>query len=375
MRTEIHDLGALRAFVSRTGSLEGAVLQGLDLTGEDEALLAIAGRGAVFLGCAMTPALVAHAHATGALVFPELPALPYAPYRPHLYDPTELYAGYRRGEHDSWHETLDSRIYRHYDAQRRAGTPAILEALAQRLHDFSIDDALHDFLHPPGGDVRVVAIMGGHAMERASRAYADVARVARSLAEDGYVMASGGGPGAMEATHLGAWLAGRPDAALDEALGMLARAPKYHDEGWFDTALDVRDRFERGATPSLGIPTWFYGHEPANLFASHVAKYFSNSLREDGLLAIATHGVVYAPGSAGTIQEVFMDAAQNHYGTFAVVSPMVFLGVDAWTRDKPVFPLLERLAHGRQYGRVLTVTDDVDAAVAFVKGHPPVPYR
>ena len=35
-----------------------------------------------------------------------------------------------------------------------------------------------------------------------------------------------------------------------------------------------------------------------------MAKYFSNSLREDGLLAIATHGVVYAPGSAGTTQDV-----------------------------------------------------------------------
>ena len=52
--------------------------------------------------------------------------------------------------------------------------------------------------------------------------------------------------------------------------------------------------------PSLAVPTWFYGHEPSNLFASHIAKYFSNSIREDTLLAVALYGIVFAPGSAGT---------------------------------------------------------------------------
>ena len=52
------------------------------------------------------------------------------------------------------------------------------------------------------------------------------------------------------------------------------------------TALAVRDRCP-GGRQSLGVPTWFYGHEPTNLFATHVAKYFANSIREDGLLAIA----------------------------------------------------------------------------------------
>ena len=38
---------------------------------------------------------------------------------------------------------------------------------------------------------------------------------------------------------------------------------------------------------SLGIPTWYYGNEPPNLFASHAGKYFFNSVREDGLVSIA----------------------------------------------------------------------------------------
>ena len=64
--------------------------------------------------------------------------------------------------------------------------------------------------------------------------------------------------------------------------------------------------------------------EPISQFASHIAKYFSNSIREDGMLAVATAGIVFAPGGAGTMQEIFQDAAQNAYRTFGR-SPMAFL--------------------------------------------------
>ena len=48
---------------------------------------------------------------------------------------------------------------------------------------------------------------------------------------------------------------------------------------------------------SLGVPTWVYVDEPTGGFATHIAKYFTNSIREDGLLAIARSGVVYAPAA------------------------------------------------------------------------------
>lgn len=47
---------------------------------------------------------------------------------------------------------------------------------------------------------------------------------------------------------------------------------------------------------SLSIPTWFYGHEPTNVFATEIAKYFSNALREDTLLHRCGGGVVFLPG-------------------------------------------------------------------------------
>lgn len=314
--------------------------------------------------------------ATGGLIFPELPDLPYRLYRPRLYSVDELLEGYERGEPASYASSLDQRIYVHFDRHRREPAPPILEALAQRLHDHAIDDGLADLLHGGEASRHVVAIMGGHAMRRTDPEYRKVALIAQRLAKHDprILMASGGGPGAMEACHLGAWLAAGGVAEIDRALEILAAAPTYRHEAWLDTALEVRDVFPDGGD-SLGIPTWFYGHEPPNLFASHIAKYFSNSLREDGLLAIAKHGVVYAPGSAGTIQEIFQDAAQNHYGTFELVSPMAFFGRRYWTEDKPVYPLLRGLAEGRQYGDLLTLVDEVDEVVDFIVAHPPVVYE
>jgi len=168
----------------------------------------------------------------------------------------------------------------------------------------------------------------------------------------------------MEATNLGAWLAPHPDGALADALATLAAVPRFEPiPAWLDTAIEVQRRwpFVAGKAESLGIPTWHYGHEPPNVFASHIAKYFANSIREDGLLSIALAGVVFAPGSAGTIQEVFQDAAQNHYESFGLVSPMIFFGVDYWTSTKPVYPLLAQLAEGMAYSEKLSIHDDVSA--------------
>jgi predicted Rossmann-fold nucleotide-binding protein len=150
---------------------------------------------------------------------------------------------------------------------------------------------------------------------------------------------------------------------------MLAVVPSYKDVGgWLDTTFAVQQRFPAvpGQTPSLGIPTWLYGHEPPTAFASHIAKYFANSVREDGLLEIATHGVIYSPGSAGTIQEVFQDTTQNHYETIGFPSPMVFLGREFWTKTRPVVPLLKGLAEGRRYHDLIHVADDIDEVLRLI---------
>ncbi len=381
MHVEIDSLEEFRQLAGSKGSGPGrglgkCVIQGLDLRRDRAALLSGPCSDTVFLGCKLDEATSRHVLATGGLIFPELPNLPYRLYRPALYTVDELLQGYERGDPASFMRCLDQRIYRHFDRHRHAAELPVLEALAQRLHDHAIDDGLEDLLHGGEEPRRVIAIMGGHAMHRGDPEYLKVSRIAQRLSalDSRILIASGGGPGAMEACLLGAWLAEEGAAGLYRALEVLSSAPDYRHKAWLDTALQVRDTFPNGGD-SLGIPTWFYGHEPFNVFASHIAKYFSNSLREDGLLAIAKHGVIYAPGSAGTIQEIFQDAAQNHYGTCELVSPMVFLGRRYWTEEKPVYPLLEGLAAGRQYAGLLAITDEVDEAVDFIAGHPPVKYE
>lgn len=184
----------------------------------------------------------------------------------------------------------------------------------------------------------------------------------------------------MEATHLGAWFATRSEEALVEAVDLLASAPMYTHRDWLARAFEVRRRFpleSPQACRSLGIPTWHYGHEPPNPFASHIAKYFANSVREDGLVTLATGGIIFAPGSAGTIQEIFQDACQNHYKSVdGLVSPMIFFGRAYWSWEKPVFPLLAQLAAGHEYASLLRLTDDeaaiVEALEAFAANLPPL---
>jgi len=367
--TEIESPEKLEAHLATGAGWNNLVVQGLDLSTRSNTLSDAVVRGTVFLGCRFAPGLSSSLVERGAMLFPELPHVPYSPYRGHLYSPDELMGDYTPGDPGSYADTLDGQVYQHFCDHGKAEPDSILETLARRLHDHSITDALHEFL--PGK--RVVAIMGGHAMGRNEPMYLEVAELARELTRKGFLMASGGGPGAMEATHLGAWFAQRKETELAEAVSTLAGAPTYRDKGWLDAAFAVRERFPLaaaagGRTPeSLGIPTWLYGHEPPALFATHIAKYFANSVREDGLLAIAKHGVIFSPGSAGTIQEIFQDACQNHYKTHGIASPMILFGSGYWRSTAPVFPLLSQLASGKDYARHLNITDDSSRVVSLVE--------
>ncbi|AGC44666.1 hypothetical protein MYSTI_03354 [Myxococcus stipitatus DSM 14675] len=349
-------------------SLSHVVIQGLDLRRYTRELSTVALTGTVFLGCELEKDALQAALAHGALVFPPISGVPYHPYRGSLYTPEELYAGFDPAHPETYEATLDARIYRHWEAHGRGTPPTLLETLAQRLHDHAITDAMEDLLAAGHEPRKVVAIMGGHSMKRGQPDYRGVAMLARELARAGFFLVSGGGPGAMEATHVGAWFSQRSESELDAALALLAKAPSYTDREWLARAFEVRSAFPLGprdefACSSLGIPTWHYGHEPPNPFATHIAKYFANSVREDGLLTIAKGGIVYAPGSAGTIQEIFQDACQNHYNSVGVISPMIFLGTEFWTRTRPVYPLLAQLAQGQEYARHLMLTDSRDDVV------------
>jgi len=384
MYVQIDTIEALKRHWGTHGSLRNVVCQDLDLCSETRFLTSVNARCAVFLGCHMDRAGLDRVLETGGIVFPRLQdflELPYAPYRTQLYTLPDLMAGLDVERPGSFFgDTVDGRIYSRFHKYRENGEPVpMLDAFAQRLHDHAIDDALADFLRSRPD---VVGIMGGHALHRGDDAYRTAARLGRALARKGWLVATGGGPGAMEAGNLGAWTAPMDDDALETALETLAPSPGFHEDPERYLAYgyrvlealsgDPRSPVCEGGGESLAVPTWFYGHEPTNQFATRIAKYFANSVREDGLVTIATRGIVFAPGRAGTVQEIFMDATQNYYGTHDVISPMVLLGSDYWSEVLPVTPLLSGLGDGRPMGELVAVADGVDEVVAFLESSPPV---
>ena len=306
---------------------------------------------------------------------------PILPFRSSLYSPAELFEGFEVADPTSYGRTIDFRTYR---STRLAAGRDI--GMLRALHDQSMTEARNEFI----ATHRVVAIMGGHGMSRDDKAYSAVARLAWTLSSAGLVIVSGGGPGAMEAAHLGAVHARSSVAALDSAVAHLAgNEPRFpvdaawvvgpggdvstealaHLHAWQSPAFEVLEGLNPvDRAPSLAVPTWFYGHEPPTPFATHIAKYFSNPLREDGLLAMGTDGVVYAPGSAGTLQEVFQDAAQNFYRTFDDrFSPMVFLDVEGhWSRRFPVAGILRELFGEDEFERWILTTGSGDDAASFL---------
>ncbi|HET8765851.1 MAG TPA: Rossmann fold nucleotide-binding protein [Pedococcus sp.] len=362
---EIETLTDLESALDSGAPLAGLRLQDLDLTAYEDRLLARTDvAGLVVLGGRLSPALNAHLGKHHALVFPSDPRAPVDPYRSRLYSPQELYAGLDDGGYDA---TPDARAYRW--TRRGSVRHDAFVTLLRAIHDDSITDALTEFI----AGRPVVGVMGGHALGRGSTSYARAAACGHALATAGVMVATGGGPGAMEAANLGALAA--DSAALQDALDRLAAVPSFRPSitDWARLALQVRDGLPRRETPaSIGIPTWFYGHEPPNVFCDAVAKYFSNAIREDGLLARCTGGLVVLEGAAGTVQEVFQAVTPLYYATGEAVLPrLVLVGHEYWTDTVPVWSAVQALGRGRGLGAAVHLVDTVEeAATVILDGQP-----
>ncbi len=261
---------------------------------------------------------------------------PFDPLRKGLYTGDELMQGYTRANPEG---ALDRKIARYFVAAGGRNPASAAEAIAQRLHDFGIDRALTAWLDGTGGTVpKVVGVMGSHATSRDDPQYASVADLGWRLARAGFLVATGGGPGLMEAANLGAYLSkyAEPEV-LDRALAVLGQAPAFDSDHarYIETTRQVLTDFPDGAV-SLGVPTWVYPDEPVNLFSSHIAKYFSNSMREEGLIAIGNHGVVIASDTPGSVRELFQAAEQDSYWVGDRRSPIVLFGPQgSSSRDLP----------------------------------------
>ena len=187
----------------------------------------------------------------------------------------------------------------------------IFASMLRGIHDDAVSDALDELLV----GARVVGVMGGHAMERGTAAYAGAARLGRALARAGphgghrrrSRRDGGGQPRRLRGTLR------RTDAG---------RRPGHPGQGALLPALHHRlgpgrlrrtRPLARTAAPRWASRPGSTATSRSNAFAPRIAKYFANATREDGLLARCNAGVVFLPGAAGTVQEIFDNATPNYY--------------------------------------------------------------
>jgi predicted Rossmann-fold nucleotide-binding protein len=288
----------------------------------------------------------------------------YAAGRDRLYAVEELMAGYRS---DAPMESLDARLAAHVKA---SGIPpeAVEEAIAQVVHDQGVYQAMRAYVASAVATGRHVAgVMGGASTPRDAPAYRLAAETAKALSEAGFLVATGGGLGIMEAGNLGAYFAGHPLKDLHAAIDDLKRCPLYigHEAQYVDSARSITTRQPPGA-PSLAVATWRYEAEPISQFATHIAKLFQNAVREDGLLSIADAGVAYFQGGFGTLQEIFQDLAQNSAAAPAHQMAMVFVDTAVYGQPGSPFHLARSRAAraAAPFDDLITLADSADAVLA-----------
>lgn len=291
---------------------------------------------------------------------------PYSAARESLYTVDELMAGYRS---DAPMQSLDARLAAHVKA---AGIPPtdMNEAIAQVLHDQGVDQAMRAYVaRSVAGGHAIAGVMGAASTPRDVPTYRLAAHTAKALTEAGFLVATGGGLGVMEAGNLGAYFAGSADAELDAAIDELKRCPVYrgHEAEYVDAARAIAAGRPAGA-PSLAVATWRYDGEPISQFATDIAKLFQNAVREDGLLTIAGAGIAYFEGGFGTLQEIFQDLAHNSAATPEHQMPMVF--VDSAVYGEPGSPFhLARARAGRAakpFDDLVSLADTADEVVAAI---------
>jgi hypothetical protein len=265
----------------RVTSMEGWVFQEVSFKGfTPELFLSLPMHGASFWGCLfpgdITDDDVRRKGARYVMSNPE--SIPFKPLRAFLYTPTEL-------------AEKDADIYNFSKTQN-----TVMAKMAYALHDFSMLDAMYDYAEGK----TFVGVMGGHQVKRGDASYQELVKLGNLIANTGFICVTGGGPGAMEACNLGAYLASHkyanqrkfsnlsdderlPDGnfvntgdedSISLALALI-RAPVdgFVGEEMLNTeaAKRVIDRFGpvQCFGQSVGIPTWYYGHEPSNMFASY----------------------------------------------------------------------------------------------------------
>ena len=340
---EVEDLADLDAVLSSGRPLTGLRFQDLDLTAYEDRLLARTDvEGLVVLGGRLSPALAAHLGAHRALVFPTDPHAPVDPYRATLYTAGRALRRPRR-RRLRVHTGLPCLPV---DAGRRPAPRRVRHAAARDPR--RLDQRRPRRVHRQAA--RSSASWVGTRWRGARAAYAAAARLGRSPRRGGTGRRHRWRPrrdGGRQPRRP------RPPTSSRSARPSTGWPPCRRSARPSPTGSAWRSRCAPRSPPpttarSLGIPTWFYGHEPPNVFCDGIGKYFSNAIREDGLLARATAGLVVLEGAAGTVQEIFQAVTPLFYAPPSRRSrPLVLVGQEYWSETVPVWAAVRALGQER----------------------------
>lgn len=398
-RLEIVDMGEFWAWASLNAPRPAADFINLNLIGHNKFFDRETLKNCGFINCILGKHLAKRCakYAKVVLIAPSNELFSIFPAK--LYSPKELYDCDIKNK-NWWANNLDMKIYNWFIQNRKIIQTGPTALIQTRAHDSGIEKNIAHFIakHIAQHDMPPIAFMGGHSVKRNALSYKNTAILARALARRNHLIITGGGPGLMEAANLGAYLAPFDNEKLDIALEILCgeNAQDFINdpENWFFAAKKVLEEingdWQNEPHPNslnLGIPTWLYGHEPSNIFATHIAKFFYNALREDGLVTIADGGVIFAEGNAGTVQEIFQDACQNYYIDIeAIPTPMVLFNSSPnyWTKEpseegdkiaktKTLKPLLMQLASEqkapKEFKSAILFSDNIDEILEFLKNY------
>lgn len=289
-----------------------------------------------------------------------------------LYSFEDLTKGFIDGDVNSIKNTYSFKQYEFYKPYRDDINFDKFDINTIAQHDAKISSLFLKYLSDDNGDLKrkIVGIMGGHAVRRTSNEYKDIANLARFLTKKGLRVMTGGGPGIMEAGHLGAYFSNYTDEKWNEIFNeFITNITKFKNEHnididgvpkeselgeefikalyhWFKIAKDLAEKYNSNVGKSIAVTTWAYGEEPVMPFATVYASYFQNSIRESVLVRHARCGMIYAKGGGGTLRELFQDVEENvgpDVKELSNFTPMVFFDRNNFWEDELAKPTDNKL--------------------------------
>lgn len=367
-KKEIDTLQKLISYINLNKSLSNTVVFDVNINKYKNIILRTSVDYAYFFGCNMDNQLKNYILNNNGVIYPSITKIiPFKIFRTNLYTPQELLDGYFKNPPVL---SLDDKIYEWFFNYKKLGmNENMFSIFAMNTHDACIDDALIQMINDIGKE-KMIGVMGGHSNKRNSIEYRTLVLTCRELTKAGYVCMSGGSSGMMEAVHLGALLSMYPIEAVDDAISILNKEINFNDLfKYYAPAIEVLKKYPhpKDKILSIAIPTWVY-YEPTCVFASYIASYFSNPIREYNLLNYSFGGCLVSPGSAGTLAETFINHANQHYRSLGYIAPFVFLNKNWWNEKIPVFPLIYNLANEKYKSRLFIVDTPQEVVESFNVG-------